>query len=947
MPLILDDRKMKQAIGFPGGYNVIRLIRFSVDNPIRMIVIIAVISAIQVFGLTRLHFDSSTGVIMPKGDPLYQMGERAKYEFGDNQSFMLAAIEADSGEIISLPVLEKIQTISNELDELRNFNSKLEDSRLTTILNLSGAKVTESKEEIAPLPIKPIGPDELWDPNVRLEEHSFRQPIRQKRKYDLSEYKPLSLAELSASLDPIAQSQLQTILRWKKIDAVDMNRKLEKKEFGRFLDAWEEVYLMKSVEAIRLMYDPVTAEEISGNDGKLGLKGILPEDGNGKAILPKDDRARKAYIASLKRNPVMESLVYSLGKDKNIQALGIVLLLEPQKNYEPITDYLWEFFNRHDVKPVKILLMGPLIFTKIMNESNRADLRKYMPIALLFIIIVLYFNFRTVLGVALPFLTIILGTLWTLGFMGFAGVRFNIFTSIMPPIMIAVGSSYAIHVLNHYLSSGGAAQGKAGIIESLSEITSTVFLAASTTFLGFATLLINYVDGLRDFGFGAAFGVIAAGVLACTLIPAVLALLPEGKRSTRRVEGFKGANIWLRRFIDYLAHLSTAFAKPVVLVWILVMVMSGVGISRMTTETSATSYFDEGHYIRRAVKKIGLLFNGFLVINVVVDSGKPYGVTDPAFLKYIEDFRSWAKDKDRRDNDNILHTMSFSEHVKRMHQAFNDEKPAFYRVPEDPTTVADYVELFSGEDENSDGRPDVLEGMVDREYRRVNVLVRIGENEFRSMSNAMSRNAWHKIEGYFKEAPNPNGYKVLVVGEPINFVLLGDYVVKGQIATLVLTTLLLGLIVLYEFRNIKVALVSLIPITVTVTVVFGVMGFTGIPLDIAKAILTSIALGIGIDDTCHYLLTYKRERESTGSATEAVKATHSLAGIAIIYTSIALIFGFSVLMFSSFTPIFHFGLLIAVVMTVSTCAALTILPAVLRWANFDMNPQFKFPWDRS
>lgn len=941
-------------------------IKFNLKHPKLMIGILLLITISALFGIRLIQFDSSVEVLMPKSDPIYRLGQRVKVVFGDSKTFTIVSVEPVKGKrLFSKQIFSVLDRMVSELEEYKEFDKEKEDQRLNAILNLGNISIQKQAALIKPTPRRK---EKITSKNRQTEEEldleilegrdakgsietettqngdifdlaksnllpTEREPLRKRNIYNYEKYKIVSLSRIRKNIDNRAYAQLQTILKLhgmgiQKNDKADHN--FTKSQYQKIVESWEDIYLYKSVEIIKTLLDPISIEDIHGSKNELRPVDLIPKDENGKRILPQSEEDFEIYKKELLKNPLFESSIFARDAKGRFRAFGINFILRYRENHSGIRNYLWHLLDKYNQDPVKLNILGSLIFNKFMNENSQRDMSFFVPLVILVVIITFALNFRSARGVILPTLTVIIATLWTMGLMGFLGIKLSIIGTIIPTLLIAVGSSYAIHIFNQYLLDlEDIREDKKGqgLEKSLSHISTTVALAGVTTFIGFSTLTVSQVTGLRDFGIFAAIGTIFSMIVSVTLISSslkILKLLPPKIKKEKQ-----NGNILVRKIVNFFSHFSLNHSRVVFVVAAISIVLGIIGTSMVTTETTPTKYFKEGSYIREASKKIGDLFNGSFVFNVVIDSQKEDGIKEPEFLNFVQGVQDWLDKKEQREGFNILHNTSFTDMIKRMHKAMNEDSHEYYKIPESRTTITDYLEIFSGEDDDSDGRPDAFETTIDKDWRRINLIVRIGQKHGKMVSTELTRRARDHILNHLDNTPNPGGYTWFIVGNPVNFIVLSEYILKGQIQTIILSILIVGFIISLLFRNIYAGLVALIPISVSILMVFGVMGALGIPLDIAQAILSSVAIGIGVDDTIHFLNTLRKKLNEGHPLKDAIQRTYNEAGLAIVYTSIALVFGFIVLMFSSFNPIFYFGFLVSSVMVATTLSALLVLPTVI------------------
>ncbi|TFG37246.1 MAG: hypothetical protein E4H39_02510 [Syntrophobacterales bacterium] len=366
----------------------------------------------------------------------------------------------------------------------------------------------------------------------------------------------------------------------------------------------------------------------------------------------------------------------------------------------------------------------------------------------------------------------------------------------------------------------------------------------------------------------------------------------------------------------------------------IVIIISIIGILRIKVETAFLTYFKETDPIRVNTRVIGEKLGGGWGFNILIDSNESDGIKNPEFLAMVEDFRKWLESDENPDL-NIGRTDSFSDFIKTMHMAMNNDSLSFYRVPETRSDIIDYLELYSGDDDDSNGRYDEFEPFVDEDFQTLNLLARLNEKEGKEVSTSEIKHIFRKISDHLDKIL-PAQYTYSLTGFPMMNVKFVYYVVKGQLQSLFLSLIVVGIIVTLLFNRFKAGPLALIPMSVAVIVNFGIMGWFNIKLDMATSVIGALTIGIGVDDTIHFLNTFRHNRALGSSIDETIAKTLAVSGKAILFTSIALIFGFSVLLTSHFVPIMLFGLLTATTMINTTIGALLILPSVIKATGINL-----------
>ncbi len=852
---------------------------------------LAVITVILVPGIAMLKFDNSVESFMPKDDREYIYYTELKEIYGDNGRFMIMAISDD--DLWSAETFLKFDALISDLEEYKDFDEERENSRLKQLDSILSRETVRYDDLVAAFRDDP----------------GFRRLIERK------------MAGISDKKDTLSGRSLEK-LRNSILYSMDFKRS----------------------EVIDTIISPLTAKDITGENDTLETYDLIEKDDNGKRILPASLKELDAFRRRLERNPSFERGLYS--KDPKTGAITdfcVVAKFINLDDQDPAVREMTDVTDSHR-DGLSITSSGVPVVNMWINKYMHADMFKNVPLVLLVVIIVFYFNFRSIRGVLLPLITLGLAELWILGLMGYIGYRITPVGVSIPPLIIAVGSSYAIHLLNQYYSDFNKIIGmdrKAGLYKSMSHISLTVLLAGLTTFVAFMSLAASQVSAVREWGISSAIGVMFAVFISSSLIPACLVLLPA-RRPSILFPKDKSKKTVVDRIIAVMIQGSTVHYRKVLIVVGVLVTISAVGMFRINIETAFLNYFRENDHVKVETRNIGKKFGGGWCYDIVIDSGKTDGVKDSGFLVTIENFRKWLT-SDKNPDLNIGRTESFSDFIKTMNMAMNNDDLAFYAIPGNSMDIVDYLEIYSGDDDNSDGRFDEFEPFVDIDFRKCNLLARLCEKEGYNVGTTEIKRIADKISGYL-DTNLPEGTSYTISGFPMMNVKLVYYIVRGQMQSLILSLLIVGFIVALLFQQIKAGPLALIPMSIAVIVNFGIMGWLHIDLDMATSVIAAITIGIGVDDTIHFLNTFRHNRTLGLDIDETIRRTLEVSGKAILFTSLALILGFSVLITSNFLPITLFGILTATTMINTTIGALLILPSVIKATGINLDMPSSDSW---
>ncbi len=643
---------------------------------------------------------------------------------------------------------------------------------------------------------------------------------------------------------------------------------------------------------------PLNAQIIIGTEKSLLVGPAAPNE-----EVPKTPEAMAKY-----RERVMDSRMlrdYIISSDG--KAATISLKLKKGTEETAVAKKVVEIVDKYNTGPEKIYIAGLPYMNLVLAESMSKDLRVMLPIVILVITVVLFLSFFSLRGVGLPLLVVVLSTIWAVGAMALAHVPMTIMSFIMPVILMAIGIAYCIHVLNKYYEE--LALGKAkrdAVIETAVSMLSPVSMAGLTTVAGFLSLINSFLIPQRQFGVFTALGVAIAMGLSLTLIPALLSVMSVPKRRMKIRTGIlsKGLSAFERIVVNH--------TKLVLILSLLVFIVFGIGTSMVRVESSEKEFLGKDHPVVQALNVMDSHFSGSEQLIVEFDTGKRNGLKDPKLLQRIVKFEEWLKTK---PGVRINKTISLADMVCEMNQKFHADDPSYYRIPDDPKLVAQLLLLFTfqGGDLGNMALGDFSAGEVTGMYN--------------SGGSTEKVKLTREVEAYLRKN-FPDVHAEMVGATRISGSLFSK-IITSQITSLLTSIVAAGLIVALLMRSFVAGAISLIPLILTVVINFGVMGFSRTPLDMATLMVSSIAIGIGIDYAIHFMERFRREYRTTRDPRRALEATIQTTGRGIAYNALALALGFAVLLFSTFKGTANFGLLIAMTMVISAISAFTTIPAIL------------------
>ncbi len=612
----------------------------------------------------------------------------------------------------------------------------------------------------------------------------------------------------------------------------------------------------------------------------------------------------QAQLDSLKTYVFSKEMYKGAIVSEDGTATVIMFTLSPDADKQAVAKGIKEKIEALNL-PERIYFGGLPFMINDVSDLIISDIVWLLPIVFIVIALILYISFKSLKGVIMPLLTAGIAVIWTVGIMVTAGHELTIILNIVPIILLAVGSAYTIHVINSFNVSKTTDINQT-IIKALGYVIIPVLLAAVTTAIGFVSFVLGaYLTMIRDFGIFTAIGVTVSLILAIFFVPALTSVFSKNK-SNMTADLPEKKTILSHVILQPLSNLLFKHPKYIFSIWGILLVISIVGMFLIKTSTNMADYFKKDNPTRISEDLMQKKFGGSFPVFVVFDGD----VQSPAVLKTMIKTEQFMK-----QDPNISITQSVADLIEQMNDAMLEGK----KIPDDRTKIEQLWFLLNGQD--------VMPQLVSEDLDRG-----IIQSKFASVENKEIEAFTKKMQQFIEENSNEN-CKIELTGMPSVYVRLNDSLIKSQFSSLLIALVLVVLIVGLIFRSFSKGIYATIPIIATILVLFGFMGFTGIPLDIATVLVGSIALGIGIDYSIHFISGFNAHLKENGDAEKAIEKTLLSSGKAIIINVTSVAAGFLVLLFSQLVPLQNFGLLVAISMFGSGLGSLTLLPVILILAN--------------
>ncbi len=638
------------------------------------------------------------------------------------------------------------------------------------------------------------------------------------------------------------------------------------------------------------------------------VKGV-ESDENGLRVGPllRELPQTPAAAAALKAKVMADPLYVGNLVNPDASATSILILFEPLRDSEFIArDIEGQVRRLVDAEGggERFAITGVQSLKVNGARLMQEDLQRFVPLSLALVLLILVLEFKTVRGVLLPLTCVVVGTVWTTGVMVLSGSDINMGTLVLPPLLMAIGIAYSIHVLSRYYAELAPGRDRpATVTAMLAHVRLPVSVAWLTTVVSCATLVLNPIHAIRDFGVYSVVGITAIFAVSLFLIPAALMLLPHPTRAPRTEE--TGGRI--ATAVGAIGRWAVAHRALVLVGGILLCAVSLWGASRIKVETDYLAFFSEDSVFRRDNARIGAALGGTQPIYVTIEGDGPGALGKLDALTAMRDLQQFVAEQPGVDG-----SLSLADYVALMQGALSPERG---RTLPDNQADVDQLLLFVN--------PTDVAPVVARDYGRANIIVRTRLSGSQEVGALVTR-----IEDYartrFRRGLEPHATGSLVLLNRS-----ADDLARGQVSSLWQVLVILFVLMSGIFLSLRAGLLSLVPNVVPVVVLFGIMGWSGITLNISTSMIAVIAIGIAVDDTIHYFSEFNVQLRATGNQEQAILNVVRIIGRPIVYSALALTAGFAIVCLSNFQPIRHFGILASATMAVGLVAELLITPALV------------------
>jgi predicted RND superfamily exporter protein len=596
---------------------------------------------------------------------------------------------------------------------------------------------------------------------------------------------------------------------------------------------------------------------------------------------------------------------------------SIVYLKKDIVNTSVRKDFIFDKFNPTIEKFEKEFSLDVRIsgmpYIRTMNAQNIIDeIGMFVVLALGITALIFFFFFRSFRATFITLLVVSIGVIWAFGFIGLFEYEISVLMALIPPLIIVIGVPNAIFLINKYQQEVKKHGNQAKSLQRvISKIGNATLMTNATTASGFATFIFTKSQLLKEFGIIASINILGIFVLALLIIPIIYSFMPLPKeKHLKHLE-----RRWIDAIVSWMEKVVKTNRIAVYATTVVLIIISMIGIYMIKISGSLIEDMPKGKPFFKDIVFFEEEFGGIMPLEIMIDTKKEKGVMKLSTLKRMNKL-----DETIDEIPQLSKSISVLNLVKYSKQAFYSGKPKYYQLPsnQEKNWILSYTK-------NSDSNSDLLENFVDStgQYARITTFMKdIGTEKMEIIEERLQQ----KIA---KEFPEEN-YSVTMTGKALVFLKGTKFLINNLVVSLSLAILLIAVFMAFMFRSLRMILISLIPNIFPLLITAGLMGYLGVPIKPSTILVFSIAFGISVDDTIHFLAKYRQELIANNwRIKESVYGALRETGVSMFYTSIVLFFGFLVFTVSSFGGTIALGGLVSITLLFAMVSNLILLPSLL------------------
>ncbi|MDC6367148.1 MULTISPECIES: efflux RND transporter permease subunit [Flavobacteriaceae] len=616
----------------------------------------------------------------------------------------------------------------------------------------------------------------------------------------------------------------------------------------------------------------------------------------------------------LKELPFYDNLVYN-PESQTIQTIAYLDkdIMSTSVRNDFILNDLGDLVKNFEEETQMDVHVSGMPYIRTWNtKSIKDEVGIFILAALLVTSLIFFFFFRSFRATFISMFVVIIGVMWAFGFLGLLKYQITILTALIPPLIIVIGIPNCIFLINKYQQEVNKHGNQALSLQRvISKIGNATLMTNITTASGFATFMILDSDLLKEFGIVASINIVGIFILSLLIIPIIYSFMPLPK--TKHLKHLNKR--WMDYFVNWMERMVRHHRIGVYITSIIVLVLSIIGIYQIKITGSRIEDLPKNTHYFKDIRFFEQEFDGIMPMEIVVDTKRKNGAIKPATLRRMNQLGDIIE-----ETPELSKPISLVNLVKYSKQAFYNGIPKYYQLPtsQENTFIMDMVRKSSAND-------NLLESFVDSTGQTARITTFMRDVKIERMEE-IEKDVQQAITKFFPS----ERYNVFMTGKALLFLKGTRYLVKNLLLSLALAIGLISLFMAYLFRSFRMVIISLVPNLLPLVITAGLMGYLGVPIKPSTILVFSIAFGISVDDTIHFLAKYRQELAANRwQIKKSVYAALRETGVSMFYTSIVLFFGFSVFIISSFGGTKALGGLVSATLLFAMLSNLILLPSLL------------------
>ena len=654
-------------------------------------------------------------------------------------------------------------------------------------------------------------------------------------------------------------------------------------------------------------------------DKERGFKEILNSPVFKNFVISEDGRT-SGLIVNIKENQPLKNK-----QDKSKEEIEKHKEKIKKQNHQNIIEIRQVIESYGDVG--KIYLGGIPMIADDMMTFIKSDIIVFGLGVLLFIIVTLWFVFRNIIWVIVPISSCLFSVVIMIGILGLVGWKVTVISSNFIALMLILTMAMNIHISTRFLQLKKDYPSKNNF-EIISLTTSKMFwpilYTVLTTIIAFLSLIFSEIKPIIDFGWMMTFGLITSFIITFTLLPTLLNFTAKNNISIKKEQD--------SRITKFFSLVSLNNKNSIFILTGLIIILSIIGISKLEVENSFINYFNKNTEIYKGMKLIDEQLGGTTPLEVILKFPKK---EKDEKTPEDEEFDDWSDDEDGDDEkywftkdkiDLITSTHNYLDSLPQVGKVLSFSsiiEVATQLNNNKPLGTLEMGVLYSKIPESI--KTEIIDPYLSIENNEARINLRIIDSQKDLRRNDLIK----KINFDLKDKIGLEEYEYKLAGVLILFNNLLQSLFKSQILTLGLVMIGIFSMFIILFRNVKLSLIGVVPNFIAAFFILGIIGLLEIPLDMMTITIAAITIGIAVDNSIHYIYRFKEEFDNIKDYKKTLEVCHSTVGVAILNTSITIVFGFSILILSNFIPTIYFGIFTGLAMLLAMISVLTLLPSLI------------------